>query len=50
MMVTQTRVVAGEVERNGLPISNVECTGSADGLDLQYDRKRRVKDDSRFLA
>lgn len=43
-------MVAGEVERSSLPISKVAWTGFVDGLDLKFDRKRKGKDDSRFLA
>lgn len=48
--MTQSRVVAEEVERSRLPISKVEWVGFADGLDLKLERKSKGKYDSRFLA
>lgn len=38
------------VERSSLPLSKVEWTGFAAGLDLKFNRKRRVKGDPSFLA
>lgn len=53
MIVPQTRVVAAEevkVLRDSEYILKVEATRFADGLGIEYERNRGVKNDSKVFA